>query len=321
MNKKSSFQYLAATALLLSCTTLWGCKEESDSKKKTTDNNSVPRPIIEFNGERAFAEVEQLIRYSPRDAGTRGASFTAEHILKRLTEFGIQAEIDTFDDNTPHGIKTFHNVIGKIPGTDGNWIILGSHFDTMSGIDNFIGANDSGSSTGILLEMARMLKDTKPRTGIIFAFFDGEEAVSGYISGDGLHGSRHMAEQLVTSGEHQFIKTMILMDMVGDSDLCFTIPKNSSLELTKLLLQSAKHTDLRDHVSLMTDREIYDDHVPFLRIGIPSIDIIDFKFGSKPRLNDYWHTAEDNLEHISAESLDITGTIVLEMLRTIAFDQ
>ncbi|MBN2702611.1 MAG: Zn-dependent exopeptidase M28 [Pontiellaceae bacterium] len=319
MNKKLISRLSALIGLLLSCSAFCGCEEKSDAAKQPKRDKSPSRPIVEFDGERAFKEVVDLIEFSPRDAGTRGASLAADHILSRLTEFGIQAEIDTFEDNTPHGIKTFHNVIGRIHGTDGNWIILGSHFDTMSGIDNFQGANDSGSSTGVLLELARMLKKTQPRTGIIFAFFDGEEAVAGYVQGDGLHGSRHMVQQLLTSGESRFVKSMILMDMIGDRDLNITAPKNGTAELKKVLLHSANTVGLRDYVSLM-NTEITDDHKPFLDAGIPAIDLIDFRFGSAPGLNDYWHTEKDRLEHISAESLKITGTIVLEMVRNLAFE-
>ena len=118
----------------------------------------VTSELMAFDGQRAFAEVEALVQFSPRDAGTENGQKAAKHILSRLEHFGLVAEIDTFKDSTPVGKKTFHNVIGRIPGTTGKWIILGSHFDTMPGIDNFQGANDSGSSTGVLLEMARLLE-------------------------------------------------------------------------------------------------------------------------------------------------------------------
>ncbi|MBT8045628.1 MAG: M28 family peptidase, partial [Pontiella sp.] len=96
-----------------------------------------------FDGQRAYAEVEALVRFTPRDAGTPGGRQAAEHILSRLESIGVQAEIDTFVDATPEGDKTFRNVIGRIPGKTEKWIILGSHFDTMPGIENFQGANDS----------------------------------------------------------------------------------------------------------------------------------------------------------------------------------
>ncbi len=267
-----------------------------------------------FDGERAYSEVAALVQYTPRDAGTPNGWKAARHIAERLEGFGIETEIDTFADQTPSGEKTMRNVLGRIPGRRGDWVILGSHFDTMPGIENFQGANDGGSSTGILLELARMLAGTKPETGIIFAFFDGEEGIAGYIPGDGLHGSRHMAAKLARDGELPTIKAMILLDMVGDADLQLTVPANSSNELVRHLLDAARATGQRDRVALSRSSIITDDHVPFLRLGIPAIDLIDFRFGSKPGLNDYWHTSSDHLQNISAQSLEIVGGITLQML-------
>lgn len=268
-----------------------------------------------FDGEAALAEVAALVEISPRDAGTSNGWKAAKHIFKRLEGFGVEAEIDTFADMTPEGEKTMCNVIGRIPGKTNRWIILGSHFDSMPGIDNFQGANDSGSSTGILLEIARMRAGTVPEVGIIFAFFDGEEGIAHYIPGDGLHGSRHMARALVQSGEAKKIKAMVLLDMVGDRDLHFILPANSSNGLVKEVLDAAHATEHRKRFSLSRGMAITDDHVPFLEIGIPAINIIDFRFGSEPGLNDYWHTSADNMENISAESLGITGEITLQLLK------
>ena len=271
--------------------------------------------LSSFDGERAFQEVEALVQFTPRDAGTPNGWKAAEHIFQRLESFGVASEIDTFLDMTPDGEKTMRNVVGRIPGKTDQWIILGSHFDTMPGIDNFQGANDSGSSTGVLLELARMLAASRnvPDIGIVFAFFDGEEGIAGYVPGDGLHGSRHMALQLLQSGEHKKIKAMILLDMVGDKDLNFTIPYNSSRMLVQELLDAAHATGNRKYFSLSRSI-ITDDHVPFMEIGIPAIDLIDFKYGSEAGLNDHWHTASDNLENISAASLEITGNTTIQLL-------
>lgn len=276
-----------------------------------------------FDGQRAFAEVEALVAFSPRDAGTPEGWKAADHIVQRLESFGLEAGIDEFTDMTPEGEKTFRNVIARIPGTSDRWIILGSHFDTMPGIENFQGANDSGSSTGILLELARLLSESgkTPVVGITFAFFDGEEGIAHYKPGDGLHGSRRMAGQLLESGTHKKIDAMILLDMVGDRDLQITLPRNSSPELTQQVLAAARDTGHRGRISLARNSFITDDHVPFMEIGIPAIDLIDFKFGSEAGLNDFWHTELDNLENISAESLQATGEIVLKLLERKAFHQ
>lgn len=286
-----------------------GCKPE----------RSIEIPV--FDGQRAFAEVEALVQISPRDAGTPNGRKAAEHILQRLADHGIvAAEIDTFSDQTPEGQKTMHNVIGRIPGKTDRWIILGSHFDTMPGIENFQGANDGGSSTGVLLEIARILARQNPDVGIMFAFFDGEEGIAGYIPGDGLHGSRHMAGQLAASGTDRKIDAMILLDMVGDADLHITIPANSSRGLVKEVLDAAHATGHRNYVSVSRNSMIIDDHVPFLEIGLPAIDLIDFKYGSQPGLHDLWHTSNDTLENIRAESLEISGRIALQLIRQLAHE-
>jgi len=301
----------ASTLLLAILLPMAGCRRE--------ENTGLPP----FDGNRALAEVEALVAFSPRDAGTSNGWKAARHILQRLESFGVEAEIDTFTDQTPEGEKTLCNVIGRIPGKTDRWIILGSHFDTMPGIENFQGANDSGSSTGILLELARMIAHSReiPDIGILFAFFDGEEGIAGYKPGDGLHGSRHLARGLVQSGEAGKIKAMVLLDMVGDRDLHIAIPRNSSPALVKEVLHAAHATGNRDRFSLSRDLAITDDHVPFLQIGIPAIDLIDFRFGSEPGLNDYWHTKEDNMNHIGAESLRTTGETILQLLKQICHSE
>jgi len=305
------YQNHSASSLLLALLLpMAGCRQE---------NIELPT----FSGEHALAEVEALVAISPRDAGTSNGWKAARHILQRLENFGVEAETDTFTDQTPEGEKTLCNVIGRIPGKTDRWIILGSHFDTMPGIENFQGANDSGSSTGILLELARMisLSQKVPDIGILFAFFDGEEGIAGYKPGDGLHGSRHLARGLVRSGEAEKIEAMVLLDMVGDRDLHIAIPRNSSTALVKEVLHAAHATGNRNRFSLSRDLAITDDHVPFLQVGIPAIDLIDFRFGSEPGLNDYWHTEEDNMDHIGAESLKATGETTLQLLKQMCYSE
>jgi len=300
---------LLSLCAITAATVLMGCKEES---RQST---------LVFDGQKAFTEVEALVAFSPRDAGTEGGLKAAHHLKNRLDHFGLETVIDSFKDQTPAGEKTFHNVMARIQGKTDEWIILGSHFDTMPGIENFQGANDGGSSTGVLLEIARLMANEKPDVGIIFAFFDGEEGIADYVKGDGLHGSRHLAQTLVKSGEYKKMKAMILLDMVGDPDLHFTIPVNSTRGLVKEVLDAAHATGYRDYFSLSRDMMITDDHVPFQQLGIPAIDLIDFRYGSAPGLNDYWHTSADHLENISAQSLEITGKITVQIIRQIAYSK
>ena len=281
----------------------------------TSSCNDAPNVTnFNFNGDQAFKEVIELIKISPRDAGTKNGHLAAYHIATKLKKIGLKVDIDKFTDNTPVGSKKMINILGYLPGKSNKWIILGSHFDTMPGIPNFKGANDSGSSTGVLIEMARLLNNYELNHGLIFAFFDGEEGIANYIPGDGLHGSRRFAKQIYKSGNKNKYIAMILLDMIGDKDLTYTIPYNSNKYLKEILIESSNKLNVRNFIELLDHIVIIDDHVPFSEIGIPSIDIIDFKYGSTKDSNDYWHTEKDSLINISAESLKITAELTLEML-------
>ena len=269
----------------------------------------------QFNGSNAFKEVADFIAIGPRVSGTEGAEKAATYIAGKLKAIGIEPAIDEFTTDTVSGKTTFRNVVGLIQGTGDGLIIFGSHYDTKSGIsDTFIGANDSGSSTGILIELARIIHEGKrPARSVMFAFFDGEECKKQYGPNDGLHGSCRLADKLVTEGTSRSVKAFILLDMVGDKDLTVMLPFNSSPTLASLVLDSAREDKSRDKFSLYQG-SMLDDHVPFLKAGMPAIDIIDFEFGSKPGLNDYWHTPEDTLDKVSPDSLQTIGRVVLRSL-------
>ena len=272
-----------------------------------------------FEGPRAFLEVEQLVRLGPRDAGTPGAERAARHLMQRLKDRGVaDAHIDTFTNVTPIGETVFHNVVGSIPGKGKGIIILGSHFDTKSGIDaGFQGANDSGSSSGALLELARVIASgPELDASVQFVFFDGEECFVAYGPTDGLRGSTHHATKLVKEGRAKDVKAMILLDMIGDRNLTVTLPRNSTPWLLAAVLKGAHAENVRQKFSLHPF-QVGDDHVPFLEAGMPAVDIIDFDFGSSPGRNDYWHTAGDTLDKISAESLQTIGRVTIRVVNDV----
>lgn len=280
-----------------------------------------PTPIIQsdrFDPASAYRETADLAALYPRHAGTPGGEQAARHIRARLQAAGLESFIDAFPDAAPTGTQTFHNVFARLPGRGHGLIILASHYDTKVGIKPpFCGANDSASSSGVLLELARTLaSQTNLPPEILFVFFDGEECVRYYQERDGFHGSRHFARQLVENGKSRDIKAFILMDMVGDPGYTITIPRNSTPALIRLALEAAQQEGIRSSFSLYR-YAIGDDHDPFLAAGIPSIDLIDFEYGSASGRNDYWHTPADTLEHISTESLGKTGRVVLRMLNAL----
>jgi glutaminyl-peptide cyclotransferase len=192
-------------------------------------------------------------------------------------------------------------------------VLLGAHYDTKTGIEGFVGANDSGSGTGLLLELARALAESPAGVEVRVAFFDGEEAAVAYGPADGFHGSRRLAAEMEERGETGRLAAMILLDMVGDRNLGITLPSNGSPELARLAFESARELGVREKFRLARFA-IGDDHVAFAEKGVPTLDLIDFEYGGGPGRNEYWHTAEDTLDKMSPESLATVGRVVLRMV-------
>ncbi len=272
-----------------------------------------------FDGAKAMAETESLVKIGPREAGGGGARRAAVLLESKLKALGLKTTIDTFSEDTPNGKMHFNNVLGRIPGKTNRLIVLASHFDTKSGISkDFQGANDSGSSSGVLLELARVLKKRGPfETEFLIAFFDGEECRKEYGPHDGLHGSRRLAQQIYEAGGARLVEAVIVLDMIGDKNLNISIPRNSSRELVKELFFAAHELGVRPQFSLGPG-SILDDHVPFLLAGMPAVDVIDFEYGSAPGLNDYWHTTNDTLDKLSVKSLQTVGDVVLKMVENMS---
>ncbi len=267
-----------------------------------------------FEGQRAYAHVQRLVDYGPRPSGSANLIRSATYIATQLQEFGLDTEEQVFIAATPNGPVTFRNVIGRTRKQhkgDDRVVILGSHFDTkiMPGV-NFVGANDGGSSVGVLLEMARVASG---QSDLWFVFFDGEECMVEYSETDGLWGSKYFVESLKAKRRLNHIKALVLLDMVGDANLNITLPANATPALNQRLFDAARETGYRDYFGLFPGG-IHDDHVPFLAAGIPAMNIIDFHYGSAPGQNDHWHTENDNMKNISARSMEIVGQTTLRLL-------
>jgi glutaminyl-peptide cyclotransferase len=319
----------AAPALVGAVLGLGGLAAAGCGRPAAVDASSAPAgrdasgtELLACDGGRAMAEVEALVALGPRVAGTAGAARAATHLQARFAALGLAVEIDAFEDETPSGPSVFRNVIARLPGRGGEEVIVvGSHYDTKGGIaDDFAGANDSGSSTGLLLELARVCRDAAGPRGwdatLVFVAFDGEECAVRYGPRDGFHGSRHYVRQLQQAGRTRQVRAMILTDMIGDRDLRVTLPRNSSTPLKTLALDAAAQRGVR-HLFGLYPGQIGDDHVAFLQAGIPAIVLIDFAYGSAPGRNDYWHTSADTLDKLSPDSLQAVGDVVLHMIDTL----
>jgi len=267
-----------------------------------------------FDGDKAFGHVRALVEIGPRPSGSPGAARAQEYISDKLGRLGLEVREQNFVARTPLGSTKMKNIVCVIPGRTREIIIIGTHYDTkLFGEFPFVGANDAGSGTGVLLELARCLAVRQSDAAVWLAFFDGEEAFVRWSRTDGLYGSRHMASLLYRSGDLANVKAMILLDMVGDRDLSITWERNSTPWLREIVWSSAGKMGYGEYFT-RTALKISDDHVPFLDYGIPAIDIIDFQYGPDSLTHEYWHTPEDTLDKVSPTSLKIVGDVVIESL-------
>src|SRR4026209_2633222 len=174
----------------------------------------------ELSGEKAFAHVQQLVDFGPRPPGSEAIEKSRRYIEDQLRRSGWHVTRQAFTDDTPRGQVQFVNLIAQFPG-QGNTaplFLLCSHYDTKTfDAIKFVGANDGGSSTGLFLELARVIgQHPNLAAKIEFVFFDGEEAYDHFSETDGLYGSRYFAKHL--GGDRQ-LRGGIVFDMVGDRSL------------------------------------------------------------------------------------------------------
>ena len=269
-----------------------------------------PKVWEEFSGEKAFAQVQRLVDFGPRPAGSKAVEKSRDYIEDQLRRSGWQVTRQAFSDDSPQGKIQFVNLIAQLSGEKkaaSPSFLLCSHYDTkMFDAIRFVGANDGGSSTGLLLELARVIgQHPNLARKVELVFFDGEEAFVRFSETDGLYGSRYFAKQLQSDGAKQF-RAGILFDMVGHRSLDITLPADSPPEMARDIFAAAEALKLRGYFTYL-DRGMTDDHTPLNAIGVPTIDIIDFDFP-------WWHTADDTIDKISAQSLQIVGSVALYYL-------
>src|SRR6266436_83965 len=323
--RKSLQSGLAICGLLL-LLPFAGCKSNTtdDNASAASKTEVAPAPIAflqvpgdalpayktgGFDGTLAYNHVARLVSFGPRPSGSQAISQAQDYITSQLSSFGCTVDTDAFSSDTPAGRLAMKNIVVKIPGERQGIILLGTHYDTKR-LDNFVGADDGGSSTGLMLEMARRMCEMRPRYSIWIAFFDGEEAVrQQWQDPDNRYGSRQMAAKMAASGDLKKIRAMILADLVGGKNLQLEREQYSTLELVDLIWNTAKRLG---YGAIFVDQAmpVDDDHLSFLQRNAPSADIIDLVNSAG-----YWHTPQDTMDKVSAKSLGIVGHVVLESVR------
>ena len=271
-----------------------------------------------FNGAKALEYARQFVAIGPRWPTSPG-HLKAEAFLRDQFKHD-QVEEDTFTANTPIGPVAMRNFIVRFPGKKDGVIVLGTHYETNYWLRNinFVGANDGGSTTGLLLAIADQLRAESAHTKILedysvwLVFFDGEE-IKSWSDSDSTYGSRHLAARWGRDGILGRIKAFILADMIGDKDLDIQRESRSTDWLVSLMTQAAKRFGY-DRFFFQTEGPVDDDHMAFVTRGVPSIDVIDLDYGPN---NSYHHTYQDTMDKITARSLTIDGDVFLETIRLI----
>ena len=271
--------------------------------------NEIPPEIA---GHAAFDYVKKLVAFGNRFSGTPEYLMQADFIAETASAYGCKVNFQDFVEQTAKGKIKFRNIVADIKGKSDFYLIISTHCDLkeLSGV-NFQGANDGASGVAVILEMIRTLKSSGliPPVSLRFIFFDGEECQFEYSDQDGLFGSRWYVASM-TEYERSKCLGVINLDMVGDRDLQIAIPANGDHALTALALNVAAAGGNGKYFR-RSSQHVIDDHRPFLKSGIPAINLMDFEFGLA---NSYWHTEEDNIEKISPESLEIVGNTVFLMI-------
>jgi len=253
--------------------------------------------------------LKTLVSYGPRPAGSTALAEARRWMIAQLKETGAEVEEDSFTASTPVGAIPMTNLIAMFPGEQSKVVMVTGHYDTKL-FENFrfVGANDGASSAALLLELARDLLGRKHAMTYWLVFFDGEEAIREWTETDSLYGSRHLVQKLSSAGELGRIQAMILVDMIGDSNLVIHREAGSTPWLMDRVIAAAHRLGYAKYF-LENPTAVDDDHVPFVNAGVAAIDLIDFN----PE-DGYWHTARDTVDHCSPLSLTIVGRVVLATL-------
>ena len=269
-----------------------------------------------FSSQQAYAYTAEVAGLGERWPGSAGHKKTEELIHLVLQRDGAQIEADDFIAQTPRGPLSVHNIIGKFnvrANPEQEIFVLAGHYDTLFK-PGFIGANDGASSTAILLAFADALAHEKTQMQIWLVWTDLEEAIRNFTRDDGLYGSRHLAQKLAASGVASRIRGLFLLDMIGDKDLNVARETGSSRCLQDFIAQAAKQLDYSRYF-FQYETNIIDDHVSFIRSGVPAVDVVDAQYGRTgvrfDGMGEFHHSNADTMDKVSQHSLEVVGRTVL----------
>jgi Zn-dependent M28 family amino/carboxypeptidase len=287
---------------------------KSEAAAPATKASPDTAPLPHIDAKRAFEYTREVTAFGPRYMGNEAHKKLERYILDHLKEDHLNAdqiEEDNFTADTIEGKFPVHNIIAKFPGKKDGIIAILGHYDTNYPLRNigYVGANDGGSSTAILLEFANQLRGkTRDGYSVWLVWTDGEEAVRSWSDTDSLYGTRHLAEKWEKDGTLKKIKALFVMDMIAAQDVNILRDQNSTPWLLDLIHTAAERGGYQSHFYAI-ETPMEDDHLPFVKRGVPGADVIGMPYG----YNDvFHHTAQDTMDKLSATSLEIVGNTILE---------
>lgn len=277
-----------------------------------------PSASSPFDGERAYTDLARIVAIGPRVPGTEGSSKVQALIRDELKLAGLEVQEQSFTANTPLGPRDMTNLVGVVRGTQPGLILLTNHYDTKYFPEFvFVGANDGGSTTAWMLEMARTLGPQREGCTVWLCFFDGEEAFQTWTETDSLYGSRAFVQRLTGTGEAAQVKAVVNVDMIGDCKLGIFKDPGAPEWLEEAVWAQARRLGY-DKAFLLSGRQIEDDHIPFRRAGLPALELIDFEYGGSAAAHqNTWHTSRDTLDKVCAGSLQAVGDVIYHALPVI----
>jgi Zn-dependent M28 family amino/carboxypeptidase len=267
---------------------------------------------LHIDANRVLQMTKEIVAFGPRFLGSPGHQRALDYLKQHLTHDAV--ETDSFTAQTPAGPLPITNVLAKFSGTKDGIVVVVSHYDTNYPLRStkYVGANDGACTSALLLEIANQLR-AKKRDGysVWLVWSDGEEAVKEWTAQDSLYGTRHLAQKWQQDGTAKKIKGLLIADMICDAQLDIARDTNSTPWLVDLVQQAASDLGYQSHffqTQLATD----DDHTPFLKIGVPAADLIDFNYGYN---NAFWHTVDDTVDKLSPRSAQISGDTILRTIQ------
>ena len=306
-----------------------GCGRESDKpltkqQPGLEKTESIESPVPSFNGEKALEQLKQIVSFGPRNPNSPGHEKCIGFLVTKLRSLADDVRTQDFvHKGYEKETLRLGNVIAAFNPENKDRLLLCTHWDTRPRAERdsdperwntpIPGANDGASGVAVLLEIASLLKSSKPRIGVDLVFFDGEDyGYEGDVA-NYLLGSRHFAR----AKEPDYLPRFgILLDMVGDAQLDILKEEYSlrfAPDVVDLVWKKAAELGFTQFIDAQGEA-ITDDHLPLNEAGIRTIDLIDFAYPDESHR--YWHTHDDTPDKCSAESLEAVGTVLTHIVYT-----